>query len=78
MESLILSVFGLVALSALVVAVIRFVQMSRAEREAGDDERARSPQERARDRSSAVVWGLIALVVVLALPTIYWLMNATG
>lgn len=66
-------VFGVVILGALVVSIIRVVQRMRSD--AAAPARPRTPAERQHDSRTAMIWGLVLVVILVLLLGAYALLH---
>lgn len=71
MDSIILILFGLTIASALVITLMSLVRSRRQARESGLDQVERTPEEKAKDKQSMVVWGALVIAVPLLLVLVY-------
>ncbi|PMC75376.1 hypothetical protein CJ197_08545 [Brachybacterium sp. UMB0905] len=72
MDTLILVLFGVTILAALIVLIGRMLVRQREAREHAERtgeplERPRTPEEQARDRQTAMIWGCIVVALPLLL-----------
>lgn len=77
MNSLILVLFGLAALTTLVVVLVNFVRRSREQREAGVEQRPRTAEEKETDRRTGWIWAVVLLLVLGGLLLAYTLTSST-
>lgn len=73
LNNVILVLFGLTALSAVVVVGVNLVRRNRAERHAPAAER--TPEQKAQDRASEKTWLIILAAVVIGLAAVYLLFS---
>lgn len=73
MDSLIPILFGLTILASLVVTLVFLIRGRRNAQESGMEQAQRTPEQAAKDKQTAVIWGCLFLGVPVALVLVYTL-----
>lgn len=71
MNTLLLVLFGLALITVLIVSIVRTVGRLRADR--GTPAPERTPQQREHDSRTAVIWGVVLVVIIGGLCLAYML-----